>query len=240
MLLKSIYNTTVEDIDACLWNPYLGISINNKAFTVDYLAAFLRWALPRSRQKVAFLIVDVIHRINNQVLDRSKPIPALEKAFRKADAVRERIAAAQSRISAQERKKLVVLEWLDITHDPDFVYNERILDEEFTSNREFREALAMIVQKNMGAIAKRLNGDRIATLSTYLLHELPELIAGFHFEGLHFNLNVYPGEIGAIYDELLEYEWFRSLLPRLRVPGPMASVEAYGGGDPGMLTENER
>lgn len=227
MRLASFHNTTAAEIDARRWNPYLGISINNKMFTVDYLAAFMRWATARARQRAAVLIVDVIQRINNEVFDGTKPLSALEKAFRKADDVRAMIDSAAGQLSPQEREKLIVLEWLDITCQPDFVYNAGILKEEFESGGLFRQTLVDITRKNLGSIVNRLDNARIEKLALYLLHELPELIAGFQYEGAHYDLNVYPGKIASIYAELLEYDFFRPIHARLRLCGPVASTEAY-------------
>lgn len=68
MRIAGCFQTTVVEIDAGRWNPYLGISINKKAFGREYLDAFLDWSLTRSSQKVAIVLVDVLQQINSQGL----------------------------------------------------------------------------------------------------------------------------------------------------------------------------
>ena len=72
-----------------------------------------------------------------------------------------------------------------------------------------------------------MNDDQVETLTQYLVNELPELITGFNHDGIHFNLNVYPGNIASIYAQLLELEFFRTIHSRLHLLGEIASVEAY-------------
>ncbi len=57
--------------------------------------------------------------------------------------------------------------------------------------------------------------------------ELPELVAGFMHGGVHYNLNVYPGPIGGIYDEFSGQPFWPEIRDRSRFIGPISSVEAY-------------
>ena len=227
MIAASYFNTTQSEIDEGRWNPYLGISINNKAFTSEYLFAYMDWATERAKERAAILIVDIIQHINNQIFDRSKPISAIEKAFRKADEIHSLCEHAQSKLPHEKLKKLVILDWTDIVYDEYFQHNLAIIKEEYAQNGAFREALLAITKRNLGTILKRLNEDQIAILNQYLVNELPELITGFRHGGIHYNLNVYPGQIASIYAELLELDFFREIHSRLRIIGKIASVEAY-------------
>jgi len=46
-------------------------------------------------------------------------------------------------------------------------------------------------------------------------------------DGVHYNLNVYPGPIGSIYDEFSGQPFWPEIRDRLRFIGPISSVEAY-------------
>lgn len=227
MIAASYFNTTESEIDERCWNPYLGISINNKAFTSEYLFAYMDWATERAKERAAILIVDIIQHINNQIFDRSKPISAIEKAFRKADEIHSICDEAKSKLPDEKLEKLVILDWTDIVYDEYFQHNLAIIKEEYTQNEAFREALLEITKRNLGTILKRLNEDQITALNQYLVNELPELITGFRHDGIHYNLNVYPGRIASIYAELLKLDFFRKIHSRLRMIGTIASVEAY-------------
>lgn len=227
MQLASCFQTTPEEINSGSWNPYLGISINNRAFTGDYLDAFLAWAVPRSRDKVAIVLVDVLQRINNQVLDRSKPAAALEKAFRKADEVRNLCSEALERLDSCSRDRVLLLEWPDIVDGQYFQHNLRLFRAAFQEDPAFREALVELSRQNLGVIAGRLGLEQLEQISHYILYELPELVTGFVFEGIHFNLNVYPGAIFKVYKQLREHDCYARIASDLRSIGPFASVEAY-------------
>ena len=227
MRIASLFNTTLEHIESRRWNPYLGISINNKKFTREYLYDFMAWAAVRTKERVAIVIVDIIQHINNLVFDRSKPISAIDKAFRKAEEVRLLCDQAMSALPPQLSEKIVLLDWTDIVYDPFFCHNLQIFKEEYAENDDFRNALIAITKKNLGSIVSRLDEDAIETLSRYLLNELPELATGFMHDGIHYNLNVYPGRIGSIYSELMCLDFFPRIYSRLYIIGNIASVEAY-------------
>ncbi len=228
MRIESLFNTTSGEIDSRRWNPYLGISINNRAFTVEYLAEFMDWATERAKERAAIVIVDIIQHINNEVLDKKKPLGAIEKAFRKADEVHVLCDQALAMLAPERRGKLIVLEWTDLVYESDFRHNLSVLSNEYATHRPFRDALQAIVRNNLGPIVQRLDDLGIERLTQYVVNELPELIAGFRHDGIHFNLNVYPGQIGSIYSQLLEFDFFRQILPKLRLSGEIASAEAYG------------
>ena len=227
MIIKSYYKTTQAQIEARRWNPYLGISINNRAFTCEYLHSYMKWAACRANTRFAVVIVDIIQHINNQVFDRSKPLSAIEKAFRKADEIRLLCEQAKSKLSTEEANRLVILEWTDLVVDECFAHNLKIFREEYANNEKFKNAIVSITKNNLGTIVKRLNDIELEMLGQYLVNELPELATGFNYDGIHYNLNVYPGNIASIYAELLKMDFFHRILSKIRMIGEIASVEAY-------------
>lgn len=227
MRIESCFRTTPPEVDSGRFNPYLGISISKKAFTKEYVGAFVDWALPRSREKVALLVVDVLQRFNNAVLGRYKPVGALEKAFRRADEVRGLCEEVLSSLSPADRRRVVLLEWPDIVEERHFVHNARVFAEAYETVPEMREALTGITRENLGPIVERLDEEGIRTLTLYILHELPEATAGFLHDGVHFDLNVYPGRISSVYETLLGLHCWAAIAARLRPIGPFASVELY-------------
>lgn len=227
MRAEGFFQTTLEEIDSARWNPYLGISIAKKAFTREYVSGFVAWALPRSRQRVAIVIVDVLQRINNVVLGRYKPVAALEKAFRRADEVRSLCEGVLASLPPAERERVVLLEWPDIVDEEYFVPNARVFGEAFETIPEFREALVGLTRANLGPIVERLDESGLEFLSRYMLHELPEVTAGFVHVGIHFDLNAYPGRIASLFEALMGLECYPELRKRLRPIGPWAAVELY-------------
>ncbi|MEW5733579.1 MAG: tRNA-dependent cyclodipeptide synthase [Thermodesulfobacteriota bacterium] len=227
MQFESFFNTTADEIGSGKWNPYLGISINNKAFNAEYLRKYAEWATGVARERAAILVVDVIQRINNLIFNKCKPLPAIEKAFQKADVILALCREAACALPEEKAGRLVILEWPDIVHDETFLYNLNVLKKAFDEESEFKDKLVSITRRNLGSIVERLNEVQVEMLSHYILNELPELISGFAHNGVHYNLNVYPGKIASIYSELLECDFFHAILARLRIIGEIACVEAY-------------
>jgi len=227
MKIETLINTTEVEINNRQWNPYLGISINNKVFTLEYISAFMDWATDRSKDGVAVLVVDIIQRINNEVFNRSKPMVAIEKAFKKSDEILQICTEAYSKLPTEKKERIVIVEWPDVIQDEVFCLNSQILNSAFELNQRFREVLISITRRNLGEITARLDEQQIKSLSHYLLNELPEIFAGFHHNGIHFNLNVYPGKISSIYTELFEQECFKPIYDQLCIKGKIALVEAY-------------
>ncbi len=227
MKIESLINTTEIEINNRQWNPYLGISINNKTFTAEYISEFMNWAAERAKDRAAVLVVDIIQRINNEVFNRSKPMPAIEKALKKADEILQLCSEVYATLPREKKERIIIVEWPDIMYDDTFRYNSQILNRAFEQNLELREALVAITRRNLGEITARLDEQQIGSLSHYLLHELPEIFAGFLHDGIHFNLNVYPGKISSIYTELLGQECFIPIHDQLRIPGKIAIIEAY-------------
>lgn len=227
MKIASLINTTESAVNSRQWNPYLGISINNKAFTPEYISGFMAWAAARSKDGVAVVVVDIIQRINNEVFNRSKPMAAIEKTFKKSGEILQVCAAALSGLSAGEQERIVIIEWPDVMQDETFRLNARVFSRAYEQNRSFKDFLIAITRRNLGEITSRLDEKQIEALSRYVLCELPEVFAGIHHKGIHYNLNVYPGKISSIYSELLQQEWFKPIYDQLRIAGKVALAEAY-------------
>jgi tRNA-dependent cyclodipeptide synthase len=227
MRIVDFFRTDLAEIEARQWNPYLGISIQNKTFTADYVHAFAEWAADRASERVAIVVVDVLQRINNQVLNRSKPMAAIEKAFRKADEVHALCDEALDRLAPGQRGKIVVLDWCDIFDDEYFLHNASVFNTAFAADREFHDFLVGLTRANLGPIVERLDESQVELLATYMLHELPELATGFLHGGIHYNLNVYPGRIASIYADLLAQPFFPGIARQLHTIGKYACIEAY-------------
>jgi hypothetical protein len=120
-----------------------------------------------------------------------------------------------------------VLDWPDIMDEQYFLHNARVFAAAYTAIPEFHDFLVRLTRSNLGPIVDRLGESEVEMLATYTLHELPELATGFLHDGVHFNLNVYPGRISSIYAELLVQPFFPEIARELRSIGPYACIEAY-------------
>lgn len=226
MEMKDIFNTTREAIESGQWNPYLGISVNNKYFTPEAIAAFASWGARHSRDGFALLVVDILQRINNEVFDKSNVEKAMSKAFRQSDAILDACRKAVEALPAAEREKVVILEWADIV-DPAYSRNTRLIFENFEKNEAFRDYVVKAVTGNLGGIVDRLNQERRLTLCNYVLYELSEFLCGFTRQGVHYNLCVYPGAIAFLTRDLLRQDFFQPIYAQLTRFGVVAHAEMY-------------
>lgn len=227
MRYADLFNTTRDEIEAGRWNPYLGISVRNRYFTPEAIAAYARWGATHARERFALLVVDIIQRVNNEVFERAHPAKAFEKALRQSDPIREHCRAAVDALPPELREKVVIIEWADIM-DETYSHNRELMFDYFDSCPEFREYILQSVSTSLGGIISRLKEGNLETLCQYLLFELPEVLYGFMHQGLHYDLCVYPGSLASIARELPASDFFQPLAARLRpFPNPLAHAEVY-------------
>ncbi|MFH1915061.1 MAG: tRNA-dependent cyclodipeptide synthase [Pseudomonadota bacterium] len=226
MKYHDIFNTTLEAIESRQWNPYLGISINNKAFTPENIAAFTRWGIEHCNTRFALLIVDVLQRINNEVFGKMKIEKAVNKAFQQADVILESCRDAVEKLPADQRERVVILEWPDIV-DSVYTHNTRLVFDLFENNATFKNYILASVTNNLGNIVTRLNQDQLHTICGYVLYEVSEFLCGFVHQGVHYNLCVYPGSITALTRDLLRQDCFQAAYAQFHNYGPVAHAELY-------------
>jgi len=226
MKLVGAYNTTEAAIHGRAFNPYLGVSIKNKYFTEQALYEYARWGAAHCDQKFAILIVDILQRINNSVLEGIPPMKALDKTFRQSDVIVQHCENALAALPPAAREKIVILEWADIITDQYSAQCEAVFNL-FTSNPAFRDYILQHVRNSLGGIVNRLKETDIETLCSYLLYELPELFNGFTCGGVHFNLCVYPGAFYTLIETLVTADYLDGLRQLLLPNGPIAHAAMF-------------
>lgn len=198
MECKDLLNASEESIRSKQWNPYLGISINNKYFTPENIAQFTSWGADCCHDKFALLVVDILQRINNEVFDKSKTEKAVDKAFRQSDVILDSCRKAILSLPAASQEKVVILEWPDVM-DNTYCRNTRIILENFKTNDAFKDYVTKSVSNNLGSIVNRLNEEKIMTLCKYVLYERSEFLCGFVHQGDPRHLRGLPrGQFSAL------------------------------------------
>jgi tRNA-dependent cyclodipeptide synthase len=226
MRIADLYNATENDLARGAFNPYLGISVKNRAFTPEAIAAFTRWGVEHAREKFALLVVDILQRFNNEIFERAATLKALEKALKQSDPIREHCLRAVEALPPEKRDRVVILEWADIVTG-DYAHNSRLVLEAFEDIPAFRAYILDAVSRNLGAIVERLSQEEITRLCRYVLYEIAEFICGFRHQGVHFNLCVYPGSIAYLTRDLIGQDFFRPVLAGFLTSGPVAHAEMY-------------
>lgn len=226
MRIADLYNATPEAVEQGRFNPYLGISVKNRYFTPEAIAAFARWGADHARDRFALLVVDILQRINNEIFERAPTLKALEKALKQSDPIREHCLRAVEALPPDKRDKVIVLEWADIVTG-DYARNTRLVLEAFESEPRFRDYILGSVSRNLGAIVERLSPEELTRLCHYVLYEIAEFICGFTHAGIHFNLCVYPGSIAYLTRDLMAQDFFQPVLRGFAASGSAAHAEMY-------------
>lgn len=226
MRIEDVYNTTAEAIENRAWNLYLGVSVKNRYFTQETIRQFARWGAERTSERFAFLIVDILQRINNEVLEKISSLRALDKAFRQSDTIREFCSNAVAELPPELRDKVVLIEWADIV-DAEYARKTKLVFDYFQSCEAFHEYIFSTVRDNLGGIVARLNHEDILRLCDYVLYEMAEFLYGFNYEGVHFNCCVYPGAITGLTRDLIAADFFQPLLAQLSPRSVITHASVY-------------
>jgi len=227
MRFGEMIQTTQEEIFSKKWNIYLGISIQNKYFTEEHIKLFADWATEYTKHQFAIVLVDAIQYINNEVLNHSSRLAAIDKAFRKSDQLREMCQGVIRTLPEEKRTKIVLIDWVDIIETDYYLFNHNLIEQSIRESDDFQEFLLRSTTRNLGSIVDRLNPQDIEKLTRYFILELPEVLTGFLYNGTHFNLNMYPGKLASLAQELLCQDFFAETKKKLRYIGDYAAVEAY-------------
>ena len=227
MRFGEMFQTTQEEIYAKKWNIYLGISIQNKYFTEENIKSFACWGTEHTKEQFAIVLVDAIQYINNEVLNRSSRIAAIDKAFRKSDQLREMCKRIIESLPEDKQKKIILIDWIDIIESDYYLYNHNLLAQTIHENKSFQDFLLTTTTRNLGSIVDRLNSQDIQKLTQYFILELPELLTGFIYNGTHFNLNMYPGKLVSLVQDLLFQDFFSATKEKIRFIGDFSAIEAY-------------
>jgi len=205
-------------------NFMLGISINNKYFTKDNLSEIISWMLENTSGQVCVLIVDTIQAINNEVLNHQSKEKALEKAMRDAKKINNKCNSIISSFSKENKDRIIILRWSDITTDPTYIKNQKIVINEFNHNLQFKEFIITFVKKQLGKITDRLDDIEIEYISHYLLNEIPELINGINYNNKVYDVCVYPGSFKELMQGIFS---FKQLISKLDIKNNNKFIELY-------------
>lgn len=227
MRFGDCFNTTPDEIYAKKWNIYLGISIQNKYFSEDNIRKYAAWATEHTKTQFAIVLVDGIQYINNEVLNHSSRISAIDKAYRKSDEIRKLCECALAGLPAEKQSKTCIIDWIDIIEYDYYIYNYKLISKTYQHNDCFKSFLVNSTANNLGKIVERLHTEEIEKLTHYILLELPEVMTGFLFDGIHFNLSLYPGMLAQLNNQLRQADFLTETRRQMRFIGDFASVEAY-------------
>lgn len=191
-------------LEAKKYNIGVPISLGNKWFSVENIIELIRWSLLYIHKEVVVYVADTIHAINLEVRNKISKDRALRIAKRKGQEMLKNIEnAVKETFSPQEQEKIVYATWDDLVDDS---YKRKVayLYGLYKTNREFKSRIISIIQDGTSHEKRTFNQKETDLLGTYILEELPEMIARISIKGVVYDANVYPfdGEICKLAEDI--------------------------------------
>lgn len=232
MRIETYLNTTREEVAARWHNVWIGISLGNRYFSKQNIAAYIRWALQHTREGVLVVVADAIHAINLEVFDGMAPEAALKKALRLGDA---KFAEVQEVVrDLPEREQVAVVRWKDVLGSLVYRKNLDLVCREFKENPAFHDRIIGIVKRgrqDRAASLAKLSSAQMDRLAEYVLNELPHFVDGVqgYGTGLVYTCIPYPGlsDLDRLVVGLNRGTEFPALAQKLAVKNRVAILEAY-------------
>jgi len=230
MKLK-FFNATKKEVEERKYNVFIGISLGVlKHLTIETAKEYIEWALKNTKNKVAILIADEIAKFNYKIFSNYSGGKSERRAIREGDKYFDFFQKIIQEFSKEEQKKILILRWKDI-------WNERrekikqILDEEYKSNKEFKEQVQFFLKKYSDKRNKDLDKEKLDYLSQYILYELPTLLDGIEYKNEKYRLLLYPtfesSGMSEVVTKIQQGKIFPNLKKKLNLAEKTAMVETY-------------
>ena len=230
MKLK-FFNATKKEVEERKYNVFIGISLGVlKHLTIETAKEYIEWALKNTKNKVAILIADEIAKFNYKIFSSYSEGKSERRAIREGDKYLDFFQQILQEFSKEEQKKILILRWKDI-------WNERkekikqILDEEYKSNKEFKEQVQFFLKKYSDKRNKDLDKEKLDYLSQYILYELPTLLDGIEYKNEKYRLLLYPtfesSGMSEVVTKIQQGKIFPNLKKKLNLAEKTAMVETY-------------
>ena len=197
------------------FNIFIGISLGNKWFTKSHLRLYLRWALDNTKERVIFVIADKLHAVNLEVRNDYNSMRALRKALREGNNIERIVRELIAELSKEEQMLLDVIRWDYFEKSEAHIKGVKIFENEFDNNPQFKKISLSIVSEavNSKKGGRKFEGGKIIKLSKYFIGELPEMLNGFEYNGVYYNLYPYPFSLA--FGEFVEQIQRKKIFPEL-------------------------
>jgi tRNA-dependent cyclodipeptide synthase len=226
MKIATFLNTAEKEVLENKFNIFIGISLGNKDFSDETIKEYLQWSLEHTKQDIIVLIPDKIHAINYEVKNHYNKERAMKVAIREGEKVKRKVENILSELNLEKSPIVKIVFWKDIeseTHKE----NVAIIKNEFESNSDFHNLILNIVKE--AVLSNRLTDSEYESLANYVLEELPLLITGLNYNGVLYELQLYPGlsSIDYLTIDLQKGDRFPGLTKKLNIKSQRKHLEAY-------------
>ena len=159
------FNATKKEVEEHKYNVFIGISLGVlKPLTKETSKEYIKWALKNTKNKVVILIADEIAKFNYKIFSSYSEGKSERRAIREGDEYLDFFQQILQEFSKEEQKKILILRWKDIW-DRNKKKIKQVLDEEYKSNREFKEQAQFFLKKYSDKRNKDLDKEKLDYLS---------------------------------------------------------------------------
>ena len=225
------FNATKKEVEEHKYNVFIGISLGVlKPLTKETSKEYIKWALKNTKNKVVILIADEIAKFNYKIFSSYSEGKSERRAIREGDEYLDFFQQILQEFSKEEQKKILILRWKDIW-DRNKKKIKQVLDEEYKSNREFKEQAQFFLKKYSDKRNKDLDKEKLDYLSQYILYELPTLLDGIEYKNEKYRLLLYPtfesSGMSEVVTKIQQGKIFPNLKKKLNLAEKTAMVETY-------------
>lgn len=190
------FNVSQYEIEAKMFNIFVGISLGNKLLTPELAKKYVKWAHTHTRDSAVVLVADQIDAINWQVFSGLDPLSAVEKARTKGYGVGGMFDKAKRTLAREEGdssyiSKVHIIFWEDIIN-PGYTSLRKILKNKYDTVPAFKEQVLFFVDKYIAFRSVQVPEADRERLSGYILDELPTLLGGIYWDNNLYQLILYP------------------------------------------------
>ena len=230
MKLK-FFNATKKDVEEQKYDIFIGISLGVlKPLTKETAKEYIEWALKNTKNKVAILIADEIAKFNYKIFSSYSEGKSERRAIREGDKYLDFFQQILQEFSKEEQKKILILRWNNIW-DRKKEKIKQILEEEYKSNKEFKEQVQFFLKKYSDKRNKDLDKEKLDYLSQYIFYELPTLLDGIEYKNEKYRLLLYPtfesSGMSEVVTKIQQGKIFQNLKKKLNLAEKTAMVETY-------------
>lgn len=192
MELLSIRGGNRTSLENREYNICVGISLGNKWFTAGRIVDLIEWSLEYTKDCVVICPADDIHAINLKVRSRKSTSKSFELARKmSADLIASVKEEVDDRLSEEQKTKIIYAGWSDVA-DEQYQKKVRYLYKKYEEDSDFRTEILNIVREATSKERQEFSEESINILGTYVLEELPEVIARVPIKGVVCDAYVYP------------------------------------------------
>ncbi|MDP4039026.1 MAG: tRNA-dependent cyclodipeptide synthase [Candidatus Pacearchaeota archaeon] len=230
MKLK-FFNAIKKEVEERQYNVFIGISLGVlKPLTKETAKEYIKWALKNTKNKVVILIADEIAKFNYKVYSSYSEGKSERRAIREGDKYFDFFQKIIQEFSKEEQKKILILRWKDIW-DRKKEKIKQIFDEEYKSNKDFKEQVQFFLKKYSDKRNKDLDKEKLDYLSQYILYELPTLLDGIEYKKEKYRLLLYPtfesSGMSEVVTKIQQGKIFPNLKKKLNLAEKTVVVETY-------------